>query len=285
MAQHQLSPEQAKRNIEGAARQASPWIIWLGRLGYAAKGLVYGLVGVLAVQAALGRGGETTDVQGALGTLAQSPVERALLALIALGLVGFALWTFVQALLDTEHKGSDAKGIATRAGYAGVGVVHLVLALAAVRLLLGARGNQSGEQATQDWTARLMAQPSGQWLVALLGAIVIGVGLYQFYQAYKAKFREELKLADMSATEQTWAMRTGRLGYAARGVVFSLIGGFLIVAALQARPEEARGLGGALEALTQQPYGPWLLAIVALGFIAYGIFMLVQARYRRMVVT
>ena len=112
---------------------------------------------------------------------------------------------------------------------------------------------------------------------------MIGVGLYQFYQAYTAKFREELKLAEMTANEQLWATRVGRLGYAARGVVFCIIGGFLIVAALRAQPEEVRGLGGALQTLSEQTYGPWLLGIVAVGFVAYGIFMLVQARYRRMV--
>lgn len=283
MAQRNLSPQQAKRHVEDAARQASPWIRQLGRLGYAAKGIVYALVGVLAVQAALGRGGQTTDPQGALGTLTQSPSERALLAMVALGLLGYALWLFVQALLDTENKGSDAKGVAARVGYAGIGVVHLGLALAAARLLLGGGGNQGSEQSTQDWTARLISQPFGRWLVALVGAIVISVGLYQFYQAYTAKFREELKLAEMTPTEETWATRMGRLGYAARGVVFSIIGGFLIVAALQSQPEEARGLGGALQTLSEQPYGPWLLGIVAAGLVAYGIFMLVQARYRRMV--
>jgi hypothetical protein len=285
MAQRNLSPSHAKRQAEDAAQQASPWIKQLGRFGYAAKGIVYALVGVLAVQAALGRGGQTTDTQGALATLAQSPFEKVLLALIAIGLMGYAVWKLVQALLDTENKESDAKGMAVRAAYAGIGVIHLGLALAAARLLLAGGGNQSSEQSTQDWTARLMSQPRGQWLVALVGAVVIGFGLYQFYQAYKAKFREDLKLAEMSATEETWATRMGRLGYAARGVVFSIIGGFLIVAAIQAQPQEARGLGGALETLAQQPYGPWLLGIVALGLVAYGMFMLVEARYRRMVLT
>jgi negative regulator of sigma E activity len=286
MAQRNFSPQQAQRHAECAATQAKPWITKLGRLGYAAKGMVYGLVGVLAVQAALGQGGQTTDAKGVLQTIAQAPFGRVLLALVALGLLGHAVWRFVQAIMDTENKGSDAKGLGTRAAYAGIGVVYVGLALAALRLVLGSGGTRSSDQSTQDWTARLLAQPSGRWLVALVGLIVIGVGLYQFYRAYSAKFREKLNLSEMSPTEETWATRIGRVGFTARGVVFGIIGVFLLIAALQAQPQEARGLAGALQTLAQQqPYGPWLLGIVALGFVAYGLFMLVQARYRRMVIT
>lgn len=282
----QQIPQQARQQAEQVARQASPWLVWLGRLGYAAKGVVYGLVGVLALLAALGRGGETTDTRGVLQTIVDAPfgVGRLILAVVALGLFGHAMWRWVQAAWDTENKGTDAKGIAARVAYAAIGVVYASLALAAARLVLGTGGNnQSSDQSAQDWTARLFAQPSGRLLVGLAGLLVIGIGAYQFYRAYKAEFREKLMLHEMSAAEQLWTMRVGRGGFAARGVVFAIIGGFLLVAALQEQSDQARGLAGALDTVAQQ--SAWLLGIVALGLVAYGVFMVVQARYRRMVIT
>ena len=153
--------------------------------------------------------------------------------------------------------------------------------MAAVGLILGSSSGGSGGGGAQDWTARLMAQPFGRWLVGIVGAIVIAVGLYQFYRAYSAKFKEKLMLSRMSRTEETWATRTGRLGFAARGVVYAMIGWFLIQAALQSNPSQAGGLGRAFRELSSASYGPWLLGVVALGFIAYGVFALVLARYRR----
>jgi len=157
------------------------------------------------------------------------------------------------------------------------------LALSAIRLITGSGSGDSSTTSTQDWTARLLSQPFGQWLVGAVGAFTIGLGFYQLYKAYKAKFRKEMKLQEMSATEETWATRIGRLGEAARGIVFTIIGFFLIQAARQSDASEAQGLDGALQALAQQPYGPWLLGIVAIGLVAYGIHMGVQARYRRIV--
>ena len=251
------------------------------RFGYAAKGFVYAVVGILAAQAAFGGGGKTTNTKGALQSIVTQPFGKVLLALVALGLVGYVLWRFVQAIQDPENKGTDAKGLATRLGYGISGIAYAGLALSAARLVFGTGGGGS-DNSTQTWTARLLAQPFGQWLVGTVGAIVIAIAGYQFYRAYSAKFRKKLKTHQMSPTEQTWATRVGRLGLTARGITFLIIGWFLIQASLQAQAQEARGLGGALETLAQQPYGPWLLGIVALGLIAYGIHMGVQARYRRM---
>lgn len=256
------------------------WVEKLARLGYAAKGIVYAIVGVLAVQAALDSGGKTTDTKGALGTIAAQPFGKFLLVLMTIGLIGYVVWCFVRAIQDPEHKGDDPKGLATRLGYAGAGFGYGGLALSAIQLIRGAGGG-SGGNSKQDWTARLLAQPFGQWLVGLAGALVIGIGFYKMYKAYKAKFRKQMKLQEMSPTEETWATRIGRFGEAARGIVFVIIGFFLIQAARQYDPSEVRGLDGALQSLSRQPYGPWLLGIVALGLIAYGIHMGVQARYRR----
>jgi hypothetical protein len=275
------SLEQVGRQTQQAAREASPAIEALGRFGYAAKGAVYILIGLLALQAAFGTGGQTTDQQGALATIAQAPFGQFLLLLITVGLLGYALWRFVQAGLDTENKGSEAKGLATRAMYAGVGLIYVGLALSAVRILLGA--GDSGQDA-QDWTARAFSQPLGTWAVGLVGVGVIVNGLLQFVRAYTAKFKDKLRLHDMDAMQIEAVTRIGRAGYSARGVAFGIIGFFLVSAAMHANPEEARGLGGALSALAEQPFGPWLLGAVAAGLVAYGVFALVEARFRRMVI-
>lgn len=255
------------------------WVERLARFGYAAKGVVYAIIGVLAVQAAVSSRGKTTDTTGALGAVAAQPFGKFLLVFLTIGLMGYVLWSFVQAIKDPEHKGDDAKGIAKRLGYAGTGLAYGSLAFTAFQLMIG--NSSGGGNSRQDWTARLLAQPFGQWLVGLVGALVIGFGFYKLYKAYKAKFRKHLKLHEMSQTEQTWAIRIGRFGEAARGIVFIMIGFFVIQAARQFDPKEVRGLDGSLQTLAQQPYGPWLLGIVALGLVAYGIHMGVQAKYRR----
>lgn len=264
-------------------QQLSTWIERLARFGFAAKGIVYAIVGVLAAQSAFTTGGKTTDAQGALQSVIAQPFGKVLLSLIAIGLVGYVLWRWVEAIVDPENKGTDAKGIFQRLGYGLNGLVYAGLALSAVQLLLGSSSGDSSTDSAQDWTARLLSQPFGQWLVGTIGSMIIGLGFYEFYEAYSAKFREKLKLDEMSDTEKTWATRLGRLGLVARGIVFVLIGVFLIQAARQSDPNQARGLDGTLQVLAQQPYGPWILALVAIGLVAYGIHMGVQARYRKLV--
>ncbi|MEN9936493.1 MAG: hypothetical protein RLZZ387_3072 [Chloroflexota bacterium] len=262
-----------------AVRAAAPWVERLARLGYAAKGVVYALIGTLAAQAAIGSGGATTDSRGVLAWIVTQPYGRIALALVAAGLAGYAVWKVTEAALDTEGEGDEPKGLAARAGQVLSGVLHAGLAWTAVQILAGTGG--SGGDSTQDWTARLLSWPLGRWLVSAVGIGVLGYGLYELYEAYRASFREQLNLGRMSPTEERWATVAGRAGLAARGVVFGLIGVFLVQAALRADAERAEGVAGALEALARQPYGRWLLGIVALGLVAYGIFMLVVARYRR----
>ncbi|MEZ4711729.1 MAG: DUF1206 domain-containing protein [Caldilineaceae bacterium] len=276
--------EQIREHGRQASSEAITWVVWLARLGYAAKGLVYITIGALAVQVAIGSGGETTGPSGALSSLSNGPFGQILLGLVAVGLFGYALWRIVQAWMDPDNEGSDAKGIAKRIGYAISGIIYGGFGVEAVRLVLSggsSSGGGGGSTQAEDWTARLMSQPFGLWLVGIVGVIVIGTGLYQFYRAYSAKFRLKLKLHEMSREEETWATRAGRIGFAARGVVYALIGGFLVVAAMQANPQAAGGIGEALQTLGQQPYGPWLLGAVAVGLVAYGFFAIVLARYRR----
>lgn len=285
MRQAQSAAGEAKQQAQHAVGVASPWLEGFGRLGYVAKGVVYTLVGVLAAQAAMGAGGTTTDARGTLPQIIQAPFGQVLLAGTAFGLVGYGLWRFIQAGMDTENKGTDAQGLLTRGTYVIIGVSHIALALSALQLLLGSDGDSSGgDSAAQDRTAWLLSQPFGQWLVGLVGVVVIGVAIYQWYQAYSARFREQLKLGEMSSAQQRWATRLGRLGFAARGVVFGIVGGLLTAAAIHAEPQEARGLGGALTTVAEQSFGPWLLGVLAVGLIAYGVYVLVEARYRRLVI-
>lgn len=271
---------QAGQAVEDVAR--SPWVEWLARFGYAARGVVYGLIGILALKTAFGAGGATTDSRGAVQVIAEQ--SRVLLILVAIGLFGYALWRFVQAVIDPEHKGTDPKGLAHRGAMVASGIAYSTLALAAARIASGSQSAAAdGGGGTQGMTADLMTKPFGRWLVALAGIAVIVSGLYQISEGWKEKFRRRLKLDEMPAELQHRVVQTGKLGLLSRGFVFLMIGMFLIVAAWQADPAEARGLGGALATLAQQPYGPWLLGLVALGLLAFGVYSLVESRYRRIV--
>jgi hypothetical protein len=198
-------------------------------------------------------------------------------------MAAYAIWRIVQAVKDTENKGSDAKGIARRIGYAVIGVIHIGLAYSATQLIFGSGGKSRGDAAPKEWTATLLAQPFGQWLVGAVGLGFIAFAIFQFYKAFTAKFSENLKTNEMSEKTKTFAIRTGQAGLSARGVVFGIIGVFLILAAVHSNAGEARGLSGALRALEQQSFGQWVLGVVALGLIAYGLYMLVLARYRRII--
>ncbi len=266
---------------QNISHHPAAWIERLARFGYASKGAVYFLVGLLALQAAFGRGGRTTDTQGALETLVQQPFGQILLGLVAIGLMGYVIWRFVEAINDPENKGNDIKGIATRLSYVANGLAYAGLAWSAVQIITG--GSSSGNaDSKQDWTARLLNQPFGQWLVGTIGVGVIAFGCYYFYKAFTAKFRRKLYLSELSRTEREWIIAICRFGLAARSIVFFLIGWFVIEAAYMAQASQVGGLDEALETLAEQPYGPWLLMIVALGLMAYGVYMVVQARYRHL---
>lgn len=267
-----------QHHAKDAAQSAQPWMERLARLGYATEGAVYSLIGLLAAGAAFGTGGRATGQHGALEVVAGSPFGGILLSLIAVGFLGYALWRSVQAIADPDREGTDVKALGKRVGYGASALIYAGLAFSAVGLVFGSASQEGGTP--DDWTALLLSWPLGQVLVVGVGIAVIGVGLRELYQAYKARFLEYLKLDEMGGRVRKWTERWGRLGVAARGIVFGVVGTFLIRAALEYDPQEARGLGGALQTLAQQPLGPWLLGAVALGLIAYGLFMLSVARYR-----
>mgnify|MGYP002779410130 CR=1 FL=1 len=258
-----------------ATAQAAPWIERLARFGYAAKGVVYIVVGYLAFEASRGDG-EATDSGGALQTIVSQPFGKALLWLIATGLVGYTVWRFVAAGLNPERKGGPK-----RLGYAVSGLIHAGLSLEAFRLATGSGGGQSGEQQADHWTAQAMSHPMGKWAVAAVGIGIAIFGIQQLIHAWRVKLDDQLALGRLSAQTRHWVIRVGRAGLAARGVVFSLVGIYLVLAALRSNPSEARGVGGALQTLQEQSFGSLLLALVAIGLISYGIYELVRARYRR----
>jgi hypothetical protein len=275
----------ADQHAHAAVRSQREWLVPLGRAGYAAKGFVYLVVGGLAAKAALGQGGETTDSRGALAQVLQVPHGEALMLLLAVGLAGYAVWCALAALVDTDHRGQDVSGLVQRIGQGVTTVVYASLAATAIGFALGSGGQANGDQEAQDRTAWLMSHPFGQWLVGAVGLIVIGVGVSHLVLAARASFERELESAGLSSTARDAVLAVGRIGYAAHGVTLGIVGVFVVVAAVQSQPEQARGLGGALAALLAQPFGPALLACVAVGLAAYGATMLVMARYRRMLLS
>lgn len=282
--------QKADSTIKKAGRQADkvlddvashPWTERIARFGYATKGVVYMVIGALATTAAMGMGGETTDTRGALQAIKEQPFGKFALGTVAFGLVGYVIWRWIQAIADTDEKGTKLKGILIRIGFAGSGLVYAGLAFTAAKVLFDSGDTNSSTEVQQNWTARLMNMPYGDWLVGLVGAAVFGFGLYQIYKGLRAKFRKRLKLGEMSSSKKFWALLSGRTGYCARGVVFCIVGGFLVQSARHFNPSEAKGLDGVLRALSQGPFGPWVMGTVAAGLLAYGFYMLVEARYRR----
>ncbi len=279
------SAEQVTRSARRGVHQASPVLVPLGRFGYAAEGLVYVLIGVLAIQVALGLGGETTDSKGVLLRIVGAPLGHILLIAIAIGFGGYAVWRFFEAAFDPDGQGRDANRIAMRLGNAANGALHLAFALSTVRLLQTGNPGANTDATAKGGTAALLSKPFGQWLVGLVGLGILGFAGYQVFQAIRAKFRENANLGEMNPTEERWYTTLGRIGYAARGVVFVIIGLFLIIAARNADPQDARGLDSALADLLTHRFGLWLLGLTALGVIAYGLFLFAEARFHRIRVT
>jgi Domain of Unknown Function (DUF1206) len=279
----QVAVGRAQEGGRRLAQRERHWLVPLGRAGYAANGIVYALIGVLAVQSVLGQGGDTTDPAGVLGHIIQAPFGELLLVIVAIGLIGYALWRLLQATLDTEHQGAELKGIFARCGYAVAAFSYAGLAFSAIAMLTSGAAQPGEDQSAQDRTAWLLSHPFGAWLVVLAGLVFVGVAINQFVLAWRGKLDRQLQPHALDPRMGQVVRVAARLGNTARGIAFGLIGVFLVLAGVQSRPDQARGLGGALNSLAQQPFGPWLVGLVGVGLIGYGVHMLVAARYRRMV--
>ena len=258
---------------EGVVR--STGFEWLSRTGFIARGLIYGIIGVLALKLALGHGGKLTNQQGALHTVAHQPFGKFLLTLVAIGLGGYALWRFVRAALGHGPEGSDS-GFDRLAALAS-GIVYLALCFIAIRMLSGSGGSASPDKAT----AGAFGWPAGTWIVGAAGLILIGVGLYQGYRGVTKDFLSDSKTEEMSPGIRAWIGWIGLVGHLARMVVFVLVGAFLVKAAVEYNPRAAVGLDGALAKLLNQSYGTLLLGVVAAGLIAFAVYSFSDARFRR----
>jgi hypothetical protein len=277
---------QAQEEQERPAQQIKEnagWLAALPRLGYLTRGVLYAAVGLLAFQMAIGAGGYTTDLQGAITYVSDQRFGQAALVVIAIGLVGYSLWGFARAILDPLARGTSPKALAERGGYLVSGLAYGSLMIPTVRILLGGDGNE-GEQASSDWTAWLLSQSYGPWLVGAVGVVVAVGALGQAYLGIKGKFMDDFR-DDMKDGEEATALWAGRIGMVARSIVFAIVAWFLLQAALQVDASEPRGLDGALLALLMQPYGPFLMGTVALGLISFGVFSALSGRWIKLVKT
>ncbi len=252
------------------------WIEPAARAGYVAKGIVHILIGALAITAAIGAGGAIGGGETAIRTIGQQPFGQILLVLIGVGLFAFALWRAVQAALDPDREGQDAKGVGKRVGYGVSAVVYCFLGITAFQMAFGQRAGRGGSFLDRIWSSSI-----GPWLIGIAGAIVVLYAAVELHRAWSAKVTEHLKTYEMDPDERRWVVRLGRAGILARAVVFIIVGLGMIRAALRVDPSEVQGVGGALHQIASQPFGIFLLVLVAAGLVAYGLYQLALARYRR----
>ena len=248
------------------------------RIGFVARGVVYGLIGALAVALASGAGGKATNQQGALETVAHQPLGHALVVTIAVGLGGYALWRVVRASLGHgPEDGGDS--IVDRIGGFGSGIVYALLSVIAVEIAVG---HAHGSGAVSPRTAGVLGWPLGREIVTGAGVVLIVVGLYQGWRGISRDFLDDAMVGKMSPRLRRFLVAIGVVGHVSRMVVFGLVGIFLVKAAVEYDPRTAVGIGGALSRLLHQPAGNALLAVVAAGLVAFGLYSMTDARYHRL---
>ena len=249
----------------------------LARFGYAARGVVYGVLGALALMGSLPGAGGEASTQGAFSALLGQPFGRILLGAVAVGLLGHVLWRFAQSILDADHQGTDLKGIGARVGSFASGAANLSLAIAAASLVL-AGGGGGGSQGEDGLTAWLMQQPFGRILVGAVGVGIMVAGAIQVWSGISGRYRKRVKLP---AKHEAFLHPLSAFGLSARGVLLAITGGFFAYAALTVNPEQAGGITEGLDWVQQLPFGPWLYALAAAGLVAFGLYSFIEARYRQ----
>ncbi len=251
---------------------------WMARGGLVARGVSYAIIGVLALKLALGSGGETTNQRGALQTIAQQPLGKALLIGMTVGLAGYAAWRLMRAALGHGAQQQDSKWERVAAGASGL--AYAALCVTAVKILVGANSG-GGANSPKKTTGGVLEWTGGTTIVAVIGAILVGVALYQGYKGVSKKFLEDSNTAQMGPQTERAFTALGVFGHLARMVVFGLVGYGLIKAAVNYDPQNAIGLDGALSQVSQYSYGPVLLGVVAAGLIGFALYSMADARYRK----
>ncbi len=267
----------SQASFSNAARDAGrSGIDWLARAGLASRGILYAVVGVLAIRVATGdSGGEAASQTGALEAVSEQPFGTFLLWVLGVGLLGLALWQATEAAWGHRHEGD--KRIRKRAESALKVGIYTVLGIIALRFAMGQEHSEGGE----ELTARLLGAPGGQLLVGAIGAGIAVAGVVIFWRGLNKEFDEDLDYGRVPASTAHAIERLGQAGYIARGVVFGVIGVLVASAAVTYDPSKARGMDLALKTLAGQPYGMWILGAVAVGLLAFGVFCLAAARYAR----
>lgn len=260
--------------------EANPWIQKLGKIGYAIKGVVYAIMGLLALQVGLGEGGKVAGEHEAVEHVGRQPFGEVLLVAIGVGLLCYALWRFIEGLMDPHREGRTLRGVGGRITAIGSSVVNGAVGVAAIQLALG---KASADHHPRGIVATLMHEPWGLAVIGIGGLIVTGVGLFHVYAGFTDRFTEHLELSRSSRVQRAWAIWSGRIGFVARGIVFSVVGVALIQAAITTNPREAKDMKDALQHLASQPFGPALLIAVASGLLAYGIHLITTVPYRRLI--
>ena len=261
--------------------RAAPWLRWVARGGIVAEGTIYLLIGGLALAGAFDPTEHPSGSTGAMSRLAHVPLGRAMLALLALGLVAYVLWQLVLSVLDpecTEGRWS-IKRIAMRIHHLWSAALHCVLVGIAAWQLLGFGHAGGYGQAQKHLAAMALRLPGGRWLVGGIGAGIVLFALVQWILACRPQKDTRMELAETSLRLPILILLV--LGYLARGALFGLIGAFLMHAAWRHDPGQATGISGALQSMRDQPYGQWLLGAVAVGLIAFGLAQIAKARYRK----
>ena len=267
----------------GAVKRAAanPLLELLERLGYAVRGALYAVMGLLALQVAIGKpGGQATDLTGSLVFMISNPFGKLVLIVAVVGLSAYSLWGFIRAIYDPLHRGSDASGYMARLGFVSSALSYAAIAFLGLQILRGSGADTS--DSTQKTIASILIHPGGGWMTVLVGLVAIGVAIGQFVEAYRADFQGDLKSAQMSANERSLVVGLGRYGMLARGIIFLVVGWFVVQAGLHHDPAQAQGFGGAFVFLLAQPFGRLVLGFVALGFVALGLHSFACARWIRL---
>jgi hypothetical protein len=271
-----LTTPLARSQDAGSRAADSDWLARFARVGLAARGLIYILVGVLAIEVARGAS-ERTDQEGALRRIAEQPFGRSLLWLVAVGLVAYGLWRIGEGIYGRREETDEKTRTLKRGESLASGVLNIILALTAARLAAG-----GGKNGGRSLSARLLEAPGGKEIMVGLGLVVIGAGLALAWRGLKTDFERQLKSGEMGPTTYAVVHRLGQLGYLARGLVVSLAGALVVKAALEQEPDQAAGLDVALKSLAEAPYGRILLVVAAAGLICFGAYSFAEVRYRRL---